>query len=227
MTVRSPFLTAAGADWVDGTAVGDWIAKQLGPFGPSVVHAVPRGYADYAVAPITADDDGEPFETLRSLQPLLDRLDAFTGNQLVCTAIWEGWGWFYETGTTPRPNGGVYWDQDGPRPSAEELERARAQARREVAEAMVEFPDVTPLELPARRYYTWTGPLQSATAFREWLHSPPSLIWPTDRAWFIGIPIHTAEIAVGGSVAMIDAIISDPAIDARRVSTDYELDIDD
>ena len=92
---------------------------------------------------------------------------------------------------------------------------------------MVEFPDVTPLELPARRYYAWTGPLQSATAFREWLHSPPSLIWPTDRAWFIGIPIHTAEIAVGGSVAMIDAIISDPVIDARRVSTDYELDIDD
>ena len=28
-------------------------------------------------------------------------------------------------------------------------------------------------------------------------HSPPSLIWPTDRAWFIGIPIYTAEIAIG------------------------------
>ena len=74
------------------------------------------------------------------------------------------------------------------------------------------------------------SPRSTATSVKIWRampHSPPSLIWPADRAWFIGIPIYTAEIAIGASAAMIDAIINDPAIDARRVGTDYELDIDD
>jgi hypothetical protein len=142
--------------------------------------------------------------------------------------MWDGWGWWYETGTTPRPGGvGVYWNQDGPQPSPEEIERARADARDEVARDMVEYPHTAPLELPDRRYYVWTGPLRSATAFHEWLHNPPSLIWPDDRSWFVGVPIYTTEIAIAGSLPVIDAIVGDPKLDARRVSADYELEGDD
>jgi hypothetical protein len=92
---------------------------------------------------------------------------------------------------------------------------------------MVEYPDVAPLDLPNRRYYVWTGPLRSATAFDAWLHDPPSLVWPADRAWFVGIPIYTFEIAIAGSVAVVDAILGDPQLNARCVSTDYDLEGDD
>jgi hypothetical protein len=73
----------------------------------------------------------------------------------------------------------------------------------------------------------WTGPLRSAGAFRARLHSPPSLSWPRDRSWFVGIPIHTFEIAVAGSLPIIEAIVGEPKLDARRVTTDYELEGDD
>jgi hypothetical protein len=80
MTVSSRHLAAAGATWVDGPEVGGWIAERLGPFGPSVGHAAPLGYAAYAVVPIVPEDDGEPFETLGALGPVLDDLEAFTGH---------------------------------------------------------------------------------------------------------------------------------------------------
>lgn len=168
----------------------------------------------------------EPEETLGSLDPVLAMVAGCTGDQPVHTGIWDGWGWFYPTGTTPRPTGvGVCWD--GPRPSPEELQRARVEARADVARDMVEIPDVEPLDLPHRRYYVWTGPLQSVTAFRAWLHDPPSLIWPQDRSWFVGIPAYSAQIAVGGASPAVDAIVAEQKLNARRVDVAYELDIDD
>jgi hypothetical protein len=159
---------------------------------------------------------------------VLSRLDAVTGDQSVYTAMWDGWGWWYQTGTTPRPGGvGVFWDEEGPEPSRDEIERARADARDEVARDMVEYPDVAPLDLPNRRYYVWTGPLLSATAFHARLHDPPSLIWPRDRSWFVGIPIYTFEIVIAGSSSMVDAVLDDSKLDARRVGSDYELEGDD
>lgn len=95
MTVSTRQLAAAGATWVDGPEVGGWIAERLGPFGPSVGHAVPLGYAAYAVVPIVPDDDGEPVETLGALEPVLGGLAAFTQEQPVHTAMWDGWGWWY------------------------------------------------------------------------------------------------------------------------------------
>jgi hypothetical protein len=228
VVVSSPHLAAAGAAWTPGPTVGGWIAPRLGPFGPSVGHAVPLGYEAYAVVPIVPREDGEPEETLGALDPLLEVLAPFTGGQPVHTAMWDGWGWWHPTGTAPRPAGvGVHWDPDGPQPSPEELARLRAEAQAEVARDMVEVPDVAPLDLPHRRYHVWTGPLRSAAALRSWLHNPPSLIWPRDRSWFVGIPIYTFEIAVGGASPVIDAILAERELNARRVGTDDVLDGDD
>jgi hypothetical protein len=85
---------------------------------------VPHGFDGYAVVPVVSDDDGEPFETLRSLQPVLDHLAPFTGDQDVYTGMSTLWDCWYETGTTPRASAGVFWD--GPRPSPEEIARAKA-----------------------------------------------------------------------------------------------------
>jgi hypothetical protein len=120
---------------------------------------------------------------------------------------------------------GVLWPAGDDRPAPEQLDRALADAREELAAERVERPDVEPLELPYRRYYLWTGPLGSATAFRH--HDPPSLIWPEDRSWFVGAPIYTNEIAVAGATVAVDAVVADSRLTARRATPDDVLDSDD
>jgi hypothetical protein len=129
---------------------------------------------------------------------IADMLGSFTGDQPVHSGMWEGWGWWYDT-------------------------RELAAARERLAAEGVERPDVEPLDLPHRRYHLWTGPLASATAFGHEPESVPSLIWPEDRSWFAGVPIYTNEIAFAGTTAIVDAVVADPRLDARRATPDYVL----
>jgi hypothetical protein len=132
-----------------------------------------------------------------AIEDLLDVLGSFTGDQAVHCAMWDGWGWWY----------------DGEPPDG-----YPAGARR---------PDAEPLELPHRDYYLWTGPLAPVVAFCRESTTPPSLMWPEDRSWFAGAPIYTNEIAVAGTTAMIDAVLTDRRLTARRATPDDVLDIDD
>jgi len=231
VTVVSPHLVAVDAAWDDGPDAGAWIASRLGPFGASVGHAVPLGYPAYAVVRIAPDDLHTEFECLPALEILLDVLSRFSGEQAVHCGTWEGWGWWYDTGADPRMAAGmgvgVAWPEGADRPAQEEIDRALATAREELAAERVECPDVEPLDLPYRRYYLWTGPLRSATGFRHQPHDPPSLIWPEDRSWFVGVPIYTTEIAVGGTTVVVDAVIADPRLNAHLATPDDVLDIDD
>jgi hypothetical protein len=197
-----------------------------------VGHAVPLGYAAYAVVPIPWDDDiDEVLAPVTALEALLDVLEPFTGDQRVFSGIWPGFGWMYEAGLDPRTapgmGAGVYWPQDGPRPTQEEVDRALAEARESMAAERVECPETPPLELPHRDYYVWSGPLGSALAFRHQAHSPPSLVWPGDRSWFVGAPIYTNEIAVAGANDVVDAVLGDDRLKARAATPDDELDIED
>lgn len=229
VTVVSPDLLAVDAAWDDGPDAGAWIEHRLGPFGARLGHAVPLGYSAYAVVPIPFDDSEDDPGSVPTINALLDVLGPFTGEQAVHFGMWEGWGWLYDTGADPRMAPGmsahVAWPE-GERPAQEELDRALAEARERMAAERVERPDAAPLDLPHRRYYLWTGPLRSATAFRA-PHSPPSLIWPDDRSWFVGAPIYTNEIAVAGTTAVVDAIVADQRLSARRSGPDHILDIDD
>jgi hypothetical protein len=229
VTVVAPHLLAVGAAWDDGPGAGAWIADRLGPFGASVGHAVPLGYEAYAVVPISSlhADRG----SLPVIEALLEALGSLTSHQPVHFGMWEGWGWWYDTGGDPRTAAGMYvgiaWPEDDVRPAQEEIDRALAEAREELTAQRVESPDVEPLDLPHRRYYLWTGALRSAMAFRHEPHNPPSLIWPEDRSWFVGAPIYTNEIAVAGTTAVVDAVVDDPRLNARRATPDDVLDIDD
>lgn len=232
VTVVSPHLLSVDATWDDGPDAGDWIADRLGPFGPSIGHAVPHGYEAYAVVPIPPDDDpGNDHGYLPTIEALLDVLGAFTGEQPVHFGMWEGWPLWYDTGTDPRMAPGmaigVYWAKTDDPPTQEDIDRVRAEAREQLATKRVERPDAEPLDVPHRRYYLWTGPLRSATAFRHEPNAPPSLIWPEDRSWFVGAPIYTNEIAVAGSTVLVNAIIADPRLSAHRATVDDVLDIDD
>jgi hypothetical protein len=225
--VVSPHLLAVGAAWDEGPDAGGWIAGRLAPFGASLGHAVPLGYEAYAVVPIPPDDDRR---ALPVVEALIDVLGPFTGDQPVHFGMWEGWGWWYDTGGDPRTAPGiavsVAWPDGHGRPAQAEIDRALADAREELATRRVECPDAEPLDLPHRRYYLWTGPLRSATAFRH-EPDPPSLVWPEDRAWFVGAPIYTNEIAVAGTAAVVDAVVADPRLGARRSTPDDVLDGDD
>ena len=145
--------------------------------------------------------------------------------------MWDGWGWWYDTGADPRTAPGIWvgiaWSEGDERPAQEEIERARADAREELVAERVERPDVEPLELPFRRYYLWTGPLRSATAFGHQPHDAPSLIWPEDRSWFVGVPIYSNEIAVAGATVVVESVLDDPRLTARRATPDDVLDTDD
>ena len=229
VTVVSPHLVAVNAAWDDGPDAGGWIADRLGPFGPSVGHAVPLGYPAYAVVPIPPDDDLQSDGS--GIEGLLDVLGPFTGDQPVHSGMWDGWAWWYDTGADPRTAPGmdvlIAWPEGDDRRAREEITRPLADARDELATKRVERPDVEPLDLPHRRYYLWTGPLGSATAFRHRPHDPPSLIWPEDRSWFVGAPIDTNEIAVAGATVVVDAVVADPRLTARRATPDDVLGIDD
>jgi hypothetical protein len=231
VTVVSPHLAAAGAAWDQGPDAGGWIADQLAPFGPSVGHAVPLGYSAYAVVPMSPDDEPVDCRCHAPLEALLDVLGPFTGDQPVHCGMWEGWGWWYDTGSDPRTAAGmavsIAWLEGEERPAQEEIDRALADAREELAAERVERPDAEPLDLPYRRYYLWTGPLRSATAFRHQPHDPPTLIWPEDRSWFVGVPIYTNEIAVAGTTAVVEAVVADTRLSARRATPDDVLGIDD
>src|SRR4051794_22934037 len=136
VNVVSPHLVAVDAAWDDGPAAGRWVAERLGPFGSSVGHAVPLGYAAYAVVPIQWDGDSAGDRgPLTAVVALLDVLGPFTGDQRVHCGMWEGWSWWYDTGTDPRVNTGVgdAWSTDEPRLPHEEIDRAVADARRSAA----------------------------------------------------------------------------------------------
>jgi hypothetical protein len=232
INIVSMHLVAVDAVWDDGPDAGRWIADRLAPFGPSVGHAVPLGYAAYAVVPIPADDEPEGDRgPLSVIEALLDVLGPFTGDQPVHSGIWEGWGWWYDTGADPRKAAGmqvlIAFPEGEDRPAQDEIDRVVAEAREEMAAQRVECPDVEPLDLPNRRYYLWTGPLRSALAFRHEPHNPPSLIWPEDRSWFVGAPIYTDEIAVAGTAAVLDAVVADPRLNARPATPDDVLAGDD
>jgi hypothetical protein len=232
VTIVSPYLVAVGAAWDDGPAAGGWIADRLGPFGPSVGHAVALGYAAYGIVPIAWDEDAEEvLAPVIALDALLDVLGPFTGDQPVHSGMWPGFGWMYETGDDPRTapgmGAGVFWPPDGPRPTQDEIDRALADAREHMAVGRVECPAARPLELPYREYYLWSGPLRSAMAFRHQAHTPPSLIWPEDRSWFVGAPIYTNEIGVAGTTVVVDAVVADPRLNAHCATPDDGLDIDD
>jgi hypothetical protein len=232
VAVVSPHLLAVDAAWDDGPGAGAWIAERLGPFGASVGHAVPRGYEAYAVVRIAPGDAVEADRgCLPAVESVLDVLGPFTGDQAVHFGMWEGWGWWYDTGADPRTAPGmavlVACREGEERPGQEEIDRALADAREQLAAERVEYPDVEPLDLPGRRYYLWTGPLRSATAFAHHPHDPPSLIWPEDRSWFVGAPIYTNEIAVAGATVVVNALVADPRLRAHHATPDDVLDIDD
>lgn len=198
--------------WDETPEVGGWIAERLAPFGPTVGHAVPLGYEAYVV--VAVERFGE----------LIGALGRFTGDQPVHCGMWDGFGWWRTPGA--RSEIGLYWEE-GYEPTPEDIESALARGRAWAAAREIPRPAVELLRLPHRDYYLWTGPLDTALAFEGVDADPPSLVWPDDRSWFLGVPIYTNEVAVGGSSGLAASLLAEAALGARVVQVDDVLDGDD
>lgn len=225
----SPHLAAVGAAWADGPAVGGWIADRLGPFGFTLGHAVPSDYEAYAIVriPPVSDDPQVGDRSVETMLAVVETLQPIMGDERVHCAMWDGFPFWYETGGDPVKHAAagtfvVSWDGDPP--TQAEIDRVRAEMAVRDARDLVERPAATPLRLPHRDLHVWTGPPRSVSALPDQI---PSLVWPENRAWFVGAPIYTFDIAIGGTETHIDAVCSASRLDARRATADDVLEGDD
>ena len=141
-----------------------------------------------------------------ALTALCDVLGRRTAPGAVCWfALWEGWSDLHVGGGAR-----AAFSSDG-RPAARP------------AEAPPEWqldPGGPALELPARRYLLFTGPLGDALRFGSWatrdwfLPRSPNLFWPEDRAWCVASEIDFDSTIVGGSRELIEDVLSDANLEA-------------
>lgn len=224
-------LAGAGARWDDDASAGEWIAPLLGEFGQTLGHAVPRTYDAYAVVPLPRDDEGDvDLDVVPArLDALLDRLAPWTGESPLHGTLWEGWPALYDRGGGVASSGTAVmlaWDTDGPEPTAEELAEARHAAEEDLLARLVARPSADRLLLPHRGYHVWTGEPRSVAALLGLVHLP-SHVWPEHQVWFLGMPIYTAEVALGGPADLVAAVLDDPCLGARAAEPGTELDVDD
>jgi hypothetical protein len=73
------------------------------------------------------------------------------------------------------------------------------------------------LELPNRAYHVFAGPLAAArTSYSNipFAHRSANLWWPADQAWCVATEVDFAWTYVGGTRAVVDALLADPRLDA-------------
>lgn len=88
------------------------------------------------------------------------------------------------------------------------------------------------LELPGREYLLFSGPLSAATRIGDphgvlgFDPQSPNLMWPSDRAWFLGSEIDFDSTLVGGTRDLIESILDTSGLDAWPVGPDDSLAYD-
>lgn len=156
--------------------------------------------------------------TLARLVPALAAATATPDDAVL--AVWEGWGEF-------RASAWFGWDESGAAVSGTR--------EPELSDAVrVALDDPHRLRLPGRDYIR-IGCALSELEDPDWGYAvglgwrhphrdpSPQLIWPRDRAWVLGTEIDFDSTLVGGSRALIDAILADPSVEALEVHADSDL----
>jgi len=151
----------------------------------------------------------------RLAERLAETLAPYTREADRCLlGVWEGWG---ISGVM------MLW---GEGKSKDEARRVQETAEAKIA-AWHDFVDGAPmLALPAQREMRLLeGPLGAVSELYEEQHRhPPSLWWPSDRAWCVGTDIDLMTSYVGGSSEAISALLDDEQLEALRLPVDQCLD---
>jgi hypothetical protein len=143
----------------------------------------------------------------------LEQLDALTGvlaghtgtGERCLFALWDGWGALNGSGTIVTLAAGGATSRPLPRAFTDDEWAAPR------------------LELPGRTYLLLAGPLDATRALTEHAGGgvpgtrSPQLIWPEDRAWCVATEIDLDSTVVGGTRALVDAVLADPTLEAWEV----------
>ena len=91
----------------------------------------------------------------------------------------------------------------------------------------------TLLELPERRYVLLSArvaefadtewPLHAGIGWSEPIGPTPNLLWPADHAWAVASEIDFDSTLVGGSRALIDALLAAPDLEVGEVNENTDL----
>lgn len=176
------------------------------------------------------------------LAALVCVLRGFTDPDAVTAAFWEGSSWEGGQVLTMFVAGrGPLWHVRPARRllAARHLRRARAHLH-----DLPTGPDVDPgvlagprLELPTRRHLLFAGALGDVAALADGTASAdvtpfrpgdrtPSLLWPDDRTWCVATEVDFDSTLVGGSRALVDAVLADETLEAFEVGVDGSLGVD-
>ena len=161
------------------------------------------------------EEDSIP-EGLRA--PLVDILRRFTGTADTCWfCIWEGYGiWFGGQALKAHTD----MSKSATRARRREADR---RARREAA-AFDEIPKASIMD-GVRRCLVFTGSIDAVPGLTigGWSHTP-NWWWPDDRAWIVVSELDAPSTYVGGSAALVKAILSEPHLEAVMSDPNHRFD---
>ena len=86
------------------------------------------------------------------------------------------------------------------------------------------------VRVPGRDYLLFRGPLDAVMSFLEdrmfpfWGDSP-NIWWPEDHAWCVATDIDLFDTYVGGSRECIEAVLSNPDLEALPTTIDARVDL--
>ncbi|WP_083983528.1 hypothetical protein [Actinomadura hibisca] len=188
--------------------IAAWAGRELTP--TSRFREVSRPEPDTVTGPAPWDGDPSGGELPpRTLRALLDVLAAHTATTATCWfCLWDGYGWIDGAGVV------VFASAKAGAPPA--------LPARMPAAFTPEVLDGPRVRLPHRDYLLLTGPLAAAAdighrVFGSFFPQSPNLWWPGDRAWCTATEIDLDSTYVGGSSALVAALLDDPRLEALPV----------
>ena len=191
----------------------DWFVRSEADWNVLATQG-PPGFEAYATVRF---DDGES-ATYRSDDEVMAHVVALAAAHTrtpddVFFGLWDGWGELTDAGrayTTLRGNWlRDLWFRPTPpriRPAFDDdvLAAPKVDLRGDRAYLLFRGPAASVGDWGARPYGTDV----------ERTLPPASITWPADRAWFIAADVDPSWMGVGGSQALVDAILADPGLDA-------------
>ena len=214
--IRQTKLAPDGVEFSEDVSEARWVEDRLSAFG-TLRSLLPEGFAAYAriFHPAYLNRDEErPVRwstvaewTGRTVQPLM-QFERIAGLSEDPHDMYKDPPW----GSLPK---------DGSIPERE------CRTLAEVLRSLTSTPDSCFFCL--RDYLLFRGPIDAIMAFLAgdwpfWGHSP-NIWWPEDRAWCVATDIDLYDTYVGGSVECIEAIMSNPDLEALPTTIDARLDL--
>lgn len=199
-------------------SVADWIVRADADWGV-IAGQGPPGFEAYAQVRLDGGPDEDAFRSDEDVvRDVLGIALTFTSTpDAAWSALWDGWGDI---------EGGL----DTSTRYVEVLD-GRAFGRvfrppepRRVAPAfgadVMRGPTVDLRGM--RRYFLFAGPVEQACrwgaapyADRPRPIGPPAFVWPADRVWCLAADVDDDSLTIGGSQALVDAVLAHPGLRAE------------